>query len=127
MRPVLRALEVLSVLEVVSILVLLLNITTIHLRPLSATIGPIHGALYLTVAVTALFARRLRFRTRVCALVPVIGGALTLINVRAENRTGVRVRSTQSRRLNSTTPKAPRPGDYIGPEFVSRQGPRPKA
>jgi hypothetical protein len=88
MRPVLRALEVLSILELVSIGVLLLNLTTLHLRPVTAAMGPVHGALFLAVAVTALFGRHLLLRTRLCALIPVLGGLLTLVNVRHERRRG---------------------------------------
>lgn len=86
MRPALRALEILSILELVSIALLLLNLVTLHLRPVTAALGPTHGALYLAVAVTALLARGLLPRTRWMALIPVAGGVLTLVNVRAERR-----------------------------------------
>lgn len=84
MRRVLRVLAASSILELASVLVLLLNVSAVHLHAVTATVGPIHGALYLVVGVTALFARRLRLRTRLGALIPVIGAVLTLINVRAE-------------------------------------------
>ncbi|WP_205687319.1 hypothetical protein [Cellulomonas endophytica] len=45
-----------------------------------------HGALYLAVAVIAVLARGLLRRTRWQALVPVLGGVLTLVNVRREAR-----------------------------------------
>lgn len=48
-RGVLRALEILSVLELASIAILLLNLATLHLRPVTAALGPTHGALYLAV------------------------------------------------------------------------------
>lgn len=86
MRPLLRALEVLSILELVSIAVLLGNLLTVHIDGLASILGPIHGALFLAVAVTALFGRDLMLRTRLMALVPAIGGILTLVNVRAEAR-----------------------------------------
>lgn len=85
MRPLIRALEVLSILELVSIAVLFSNLITLHLRTVTIAIGPVHGALYLAVSVTALFGRDLRLRTRLCALVPLLGGLLTLINVRTEH------------------------------------------
>jgi hypothetical protein len=85
-RPLLRALEVLSILELVSIAVLLGNLLTVHIDGLASILGPIHGALFLAVAVTALFGRDLMLRTRLMALVPAIGGILTLVNVRAEAR-----------------------------------------
>ncbi|RXZ72971.1 hypothetical protein [Agromyces albus] len=86
MRPVLRAFEVLSILELASVALLLANLATLHLRPITATMGPTHGALYLAVVVTALFGRDLLGRTRWMALIPVLGGALTLWNVRLEAR-----------------------------------------
>lgn len=83
---VLRTLGYLSVLELVSIGALLLNLATAHLRPVAAILGPTHGALYLCVAAIALVARGLLPRTRALALVPVLGGAFTLVNIRAERR-----------------------------------------
>ena len=85
MRHLLRTLGVLSVLELVSIAVLFANLISLHLRPVTVAIGPIHGALYLAVIVTALLGRDLRLRTRLWALVPLLGGVLTLVNVRAEH------------------------------------------
>jgi hypothetical protein len=47
-------------------------------------LGPVHGALYLAVAVTALFGRGLAARTRVGAVIPLLSGPLTVVNVRRE-------------------------------------------
>jgi hypothetical protein len=84
MRPPLRALEVLSALELASIAALFGNLLTIHAPGLASVLGPVHGALYLAVAVTALLGRGLLLRTRLLALVPLLGGAFTLANVRRE-------------------------------------------
>lgn len=86
MRPLLRTLEVLSVLELLSMAVLLINLVTAHVDGVASVLGPVHGALYLAVAVTALLGRDLLLRTRLLALVPVLGGVFTLINVRKEAR-----------------------------------------
>ncbi|WP_258724986.1 hypothetical protein [Cellulomonas sp. NS3] len=86
MRPLLRALEVLSALETVTVLVLLGNLATVHADAVTSTLGPVHGSLYLAVATTALLGRDLLPRTRVLALVPAVGGVLTLVNVRREAR-----------------------------------------
>ncbi|SDE60606.1 hypothetical protein [Auraticoccus monumenti] len=86
MRPLLRALEVLSVLELLSVVVLLTNLATVHVDGVASVLGPVHGALYLAVAVTALLGRGLLLRTRLMALVPVLGGVATLVNVRHEAR-----------------------------------------
>jgi hypothetical protein len=85
-RPLLRALEVLSVLELLSVGVLLVNLATVHVEGVASALGPTHGALYLAVAVTALLGQGLLPRTRVLALVPVLGGVFTLVNVRREAR-----------------------------------------
>jgi hypothetical protein len=85
-RPLLRALEVLSVLELLSVVVLLVNLATVHVEGVASALGPTHGALYLAVAVTALLGQGLLPRTRVLALVPVLGGVFTLVNVRREAR-----------------------------------------
>lgn len=84
MRPLLRALEVLSVLELVSVAALLVNLATVHVDGVASALGPAHGALYLAVAVTALLGQGLMLRTRLLALVPVLGGVFTLVNVRRE-------------------------------------------
>ena len=68
-------------------LVLLGNLATVHDPAVTRILGPLHGALYLTVAVTAMLGRGLAMRTRVGALVPVLSGPLTMVNVRREVRT----------------------------------------
>lgn len=84
MRALLRTLAVLSTLEFVSVVVLLLNLGTAHDRTVAGVLGPTHGALYLAVAVTAVLGRGLTPRTRIGALIPVLSGPLTLVNVRRE-------------------------------------------
>lgn len=86
MRPLLRTLEVLSALETVSVLVLLGNLATVHADGVTSTLGPVHGSLYLAVATTAQLGRDLLPHTRVLALIPAVGGVLTLVNVRREAR-----------------------------------------
>ena len=86
MRPLLRTLEVLSVLELVSVAALLVNLATVHADDVASALGPAHGALYLAVAVTALLGQGLLLHTRLLALVPVLGGVFTLVNVRREAR-----------------------------------------
>lgn len=86
MTGLLRILAALSVLETVSVLALLINLGTVHDATVARILGPIHGALYLAVAVTALLGRGLTTRTRVGALVPVLSGPLTMVNLRQEAR-----------------------------------------
>jgi hypothetical protein len=86
MSPLLRALSALSALELISVLVLLGNLATVHDPAVTRILGPLHGALYLTVVVTAMLGRGLAMRTRIGALVPVLSGPLTMVNVRREVR-----------------------------------------
>ncbi|MHA3021870.1 hypothetical protein ACXPWS_16660 [Mycobacterium sp. BMJ-28] len=86
MSPLLRALAILSAAEFVSVLVLLINIATVHDHLVTRIVGPAHGALYLAVAVTALLGRGLGARTRIGAVFPVLSGPLTMVNVRREAR-----------------------------------------
>lgn len=87
MSMLLRSLGVLSILEFVSVVALLINLGTVHDRTVTAVLGPTHGALYLVVAVTALLGRGLNARTRIGALIPVLSGPLTMMNVRREATT----------------------------------------
>ncbi|MFC9839328.1 hypothetical protein ACFVKB_36825 [Rhodococcus sp. NPDC127530] len=57
-----------------------------HDGTLARVLGPIHGALYLTVAVTAMLGRGLTTRTRIGALLPVLSGPLTMVNLQREAR-----------------------------------------
>jgi hypothetical protein len=84
MTPLLRVLGVLSMLELVSVVVLIGNLLTVHDRSLTSALGPVHGALYLGVAVTALLGRGLEARTRLLAVIPLLSGPLTMHRVRQE-------------------------------------------
>ena len=84
MRPLLRALGILSILEMISILGLLANLLTVHDERVVGALGPVHGALYLAVAVTALMGRNLALRTRAFAVIPLFSGPLTALRVREE-------------------------------------------
>lgn len=84
MSMLLRSLGMLSILEFVSVVALLVNLGTVHDRAVTAVLGPAHGALYLAVAATALLGRGLTMRTRIGAVIPVLSGPLTMVNVRRE-------------------------------------------
>lgn len=81
-----RTLAVLSVLELATLSALLANLFTAHLPTVTQALGPAHGAVYLSLAAVALIARGLQARTRVMAIIPVVGGVLTLVNIRTERR-----------------------------------------
>ena len=81
-----RTLGVLSLLELATLSALLVNLFTVHVPTVSQALGPAHGAVYLSLAAVALMARGLLPRTRVMAIIPVVGGVLTLVNIRTERR-----------------------------------------
>jgi hypothetical protein len=84
MSPLLRTLAALSVVELLSVLALVANLATVHNETLAGILGPAHGALYLAVAAIALLGRGLTARTRIGAVIPVLSGPLTMVNVRRE-------------------------------------------
>ncbi|GAA4608964.1 hypothetical protein BJY16_007099 [Actinoplanes octamycinicus] len=76
-RPSRRPLEIAALIELASLAVLLLNLVTAHLKPITSLGGPIHGCAYLFVVI--LTATNTAARTaRLLALVPGIGGLLAL-------------------------------------------------
>ncbi|MCD4523894.1 hypothetical protein [Nocardioides sp. cx-173] len=74
----LLTLAVLAVLEVATLGTLLVNLATAHHRAVTQTMGPVHGAVYLCVAVIVLLAPGFRPRDRLLGCLPVVGGLLAL-------------------------------------------------
>lgn len=70
-------LTVLALLEPVTLAVLLLNVSTLHVPAVAHVFGPIHGTCYLGVIVVALLLDGLPARARLLSLVPGLGGLLT--------------------------------------------------
>lgn len=77
-EPALRALQIAAVVEAVSLLVLLVNLATVHLGPITSVTGPVHGTAYLIAIGSALLLPAASRTARLLALVPGIGGALAL-------------------------------------------------
>jgi hypothetical protein len=90
-RTVGRVLTVLAALELLTLAVLLGNLWTVHLRPITQTIGPVHGAVYLAVVVTVLIAPGFRPRERALGCLPVIGGPLARALAARRARTADRI------------------------------------
>lgn len=63
--------------EVASLVLLLLNLATVHWEAVSSLLGPVHGAAYLFVIMATWQAKRGR-RLRLLAFVPAVGGLLVL-------------------------------------------------
>jgi hypothetical protein len=64
--------------ELLSLVVLLANLATVHLKAVSSLVGPAHGCAYLFVAVATWRLRAADRGTRAVAFVPGVGGLLAL-------------------------------------------------
>ncbi|MFD5478841.1 DUF3817 domain-containing protein [Streptomyces hawaiiensis] len=75
--------------ELISLIVMLANVFTIHLKPISSLMGPTHGCAYLFVVIATWRLRRSPAAAKVLALVPGAGGLLALrrLDRRASART----------------------------------------
>lgn len=81
-RRMLIVLAVLAVLELATLGVLLVNLATVHARPITQAMGPIHGAVYTTIVVIMIFAPGFGVVDRVLGCIPVVGGAIALVRGR---------------------------------------------
>ncbi|WP_342777899.1 DUF3817 domain-containing protein [Streptomyces hundungensis] len=64
--------------ELISLVVMLTNVLTVHLKPISSLLGPIHGCAYLFVVIRAWRLQQTSTRAKFSALVPGAGGLLFL-------------------------------------------------
>ncbi|MET9067271.1 hypothetical protein [Streptosporangium sandarakinum] len=74
----LRHLRVAAHLELASLVIMLANIATVHLKPVSSLMGPAHGFAYLFVVVAAWRLGQATVAVRAAALLPGVGGLLAL-------------------------------------------------
>ncbi|SFP97903.1 hypothetical protein K8Z49_07235 [Actinomadura madurae] len=72
-----RALRIAAAAEAVSLVVLLVNLATVHAPAVSSLIGPLHGTAYLAVIALTLLEPPVP-GARLRAVVPGIGGLLAL-------------------------------------------------
>ncbi|WP_430334265.1 hypothetical protein [Rhodococcus sp. ACT016] len=81
----LRYLRIAAHVELASLIVMLVNLATLHLKPISSLLGPTHGVAYLAVFVLVWRCGRATAGIRCAALVPGVGGlvALRLLERRA--------------------------------------------
>jgi hypothetical protein len=78
----LRRLRVAAHAELVSLLAMLANLFTVHLRSLSSLLGPTHGCAYLFVVFATWRLGRAAPSARALSLVPGAGGLLALRRLR---------------------------------------------
>ncbi|WP_182876518.1 DUF3817 domain-containing protein [Microbispora sp. H10670] len=72
------ALRAAAAVELGSLAVLLANLATVHLPPVSSLVGPLHGCAYLFVIVAAARDAGCDLTGRVLAWLPAVGGLLVL-------------------------------------------------
>jgi Domain of unknown function (DUF3817) len=78
-----RALRIAAIVEAFSLGVLLVNLVTVHARPVTELVGPLHGTAYLAVIATTLLVPAASASAKWCALVPGVGGLLALRRIRS--------------------------------------------
>jgi hypothetical protein len=78
----LRWLRGAATVEAASLLVLLANLTTVHLPAVTSTAGPVHGFAWLATIATAYLVALPR-RARLLSVVPGVGGLLAVRAARA--------------------------------------------
>ena len=74
----LRHLRIAAHVELISLAILLANLATAHLQPISSLIGPAHGCAYLFVVGATWNLKRAAATAKATALIPGIGGLLAL-------------------------------------------------
>ncbi|GAA4056453.1 DUF3817 domain-containing protein [Actinomadura miaoliensis] len=82
----LRPLRVAAHAELVSLIVLLANLATAHLKPISSLMGPAHGCAYLFVVLATWRLKQATTATKAIALLPGVGGLLAVHRLQAPHR-----------------------------------------
>ncbi len=73
-----RHLRIAAHAELISLIVMLANVFTVHLKPISSLMGPTHGCAYLFVVIATWRLRQAPAAAKILALVPGVGGLLAL-------------------------------------------------
>ncbi|MFF0465561.1 DUF3817 domain-containing protein [Streptomyces mexicanus] len=73
-----RHLRIAARAELISLIVLLANLFTVHLKPVSSLTGPTHGCAYLFVVIASWRLPQAPTAAKILALVPGAGGLLAL-------------------------------------------------
>ncbi|WP_413812715.1 DUF3817 domain-containing protein [Streptomyces sp. OE57] len=73
-----RHLRIAAHAELISLIVMLANVFTVHLKPISSVMGPTHGCAYLFVVIATWRFPNASATAKVLALVPGAGGLLAL-------------------------------------------------
>lgn len=73
-----RSLRIAAHAELVSLIIMLANLATAHLGPISSLMGPTHGCAYLFVVGATWCRRQATNATKAIAVIPGVGGLLAL-------------------------------------------------
>ncbi|GAB4086737.1 hypothetical protein GCM10028784_33670 [Myceligenerans cantabricum] len=71
-----RILQVVGAAELVTLVLMLVNLATVHAPEVSGVLGPVHGLAYTATVITAVLVRGESHRVWLAALLPGIGGLL---------------------------------------------------
>ncbi|WP_406151528.1 hypothetical protein [Streptomyces sp. NBC_01012] len=82
----LRPLRIAAHVELISLAVMLANLATAHLKPITSLMGPTHGCAYLFVVIATWRLTPTTTTTRAVAVIPGIGGLLALRRLRLLSR-----------------------------------------
>ena len=80
-----RFFRIAALAELVTLFVLLANLATVHLKPVTSLIGPTHGCAYLAIVIATWRNDRAPAAAKLTALLPGIGGFLVLRQVTPAN------------------------------------------
>ncbi|MFF3277168.1 DUF3817 domain-containing protein [Streptomyces chrestomyceticus] len=64
--------------ELISLIVMLANVFTVHLKPISSLMGPTHGCAYLFVVIATWRLKQAPAAAKILAIIPGTGGLLAL-------------------------------------------------
>ncbi|MEU9194497.1 DUF3817 domain-containing protein [Streptomyces hundungensis] len=73
-----RHLHIAAHAELISLIVLLANVFTLHLKAISSLMGPTHGCAYLFVVIATWRLKHAPVAAKILAVVPGVGGLLAL-------------------------------------------------
>ncbi|AYF77537.1 DUF3817 domain-containing protein [Nocardia yunnanensis] len=73
-----RTLRLTAAAETLTLLVLLVNLATVHWPAVSSLVGPLHGCAYIAVVVLAFKVPESRPALRALAVIPIVGGLVVL-------------------------------------------------
>ncbi|MFI1991655.1 DUF3817 domain-containing protein [Actinoplanes sp. NPDC020271] len=71
-----RPLRLAAAVELLSLLVLLINLATVHVAPVASLCGPVHGCAYLMVVILTAWHPVADRRAKLLAWIPGVGGLL---------------------------------------------------